>query len=103
MPCLLRCFVRHTHMQTTHGLYAQLCLTLCNLMDCSPPGSSVHEIFQARILEQTAILPPGDLSDPGIEHTSLHWQEADSLPLHHLVSPRRGLKSSIGGEMGKHT
>ena len=55
MPCLLRCFVRHTHMQTTHGMYAQLGLTLCNLMDCSPPGSSVHEIFQARILEQTAI------------------------------------------------
>ena len=48
MPCLLRCFVRHTHMQTTHGMYAQLGLTLCNLMDCSPPGSSVHGIFQAR-------------------------------------------------------
>ena len=29
----------------------QLCLTLCDLMDCSPPGSSVHEISQARILE----------------------------------------------------
>ena len=32
-------------------LVAQLCLTLCNTMDCSLPGSSVHEIFQARILE----------------------------------------------------
>ena len=31
---------------------AQLHLTLCNPMDCSPPGSSVHGIFQARILEQ---------------------------------------------------
>ena len=30
---------------------AQLCLTLCDPMDCSLPGSSVHEIFQARILE----------------------------------------------------
>ena len=29
----------------------QSCLTLCNPMDCSPPGSSVHGIFQARILE----------------------------------------------------
>ena len=29
---------------------AQLCLILCNLLDCSPPGSSVHGIFQARIL-----------------------------------------------------
>ena len=36
-------------------LVAQLCLTLCNPMDCSPPGSSVHEIFQARILEWVAI------------------------------------------------
>ena len=33
----------------------QLCLTLCNPMDCSLPGSSVHGIFQARILEWVAI------------------------------------------------
>ena len=34
---------------------AQMCLTLCDPMDCSPPGSSVHEIFLARILEWVAI------------------------------------------------
>ena len=34
---------------------AQSCLTLCNPMDYSPPGSSVHGIFQARILEWVAI------------------------------------------------
>ena len=33
----------------------QLCLTLCNPRDCSPPGSSVHGILQARILEWVAI------------------------------------------------
>ena len=33
----------------------QLCLTLCKSMDCSPPGSSVHGILQARILEWVAI------------------------------------------------
>jgi len=33
----------------------QLCLTLCNPMDCSPPGSSIHAIFQARVLEWGAI------------------------------------------------
>ena len=33
-----------------YGLVAKLCLTLCDPMDCSPPGSSVHGIFQARIL-----------------------------------------------------
>ena len=34
---------------------AQLCLTLCDLMDCSPPGSFVHGVFQARTLEWVAI------------------------------------------------
>ena len=34
---------------------AQLCLTLCDPMDCSLPGSSVHGIFQGRILERVAI------------------------------------------------
>ena len=45
---------------------AQLCLTLCNPLDCSLPGSSVHQIFQARILEWVDPLLPGDLPDPGI-------------------------------------
>ena len=34
---------------------AQSCLTLSNPMDCSPPGCSVHGIFQARVLEWGAI------------------------------------------------
>ena len=34
---------------------AQLCLTLTNPMDCGLPGSSVPEIFQARVLEWDAI------------------------------------------------
>ena len=34
---------------------AQSCLTLCNPMDCSPPGSSDHAILQTRILEWVAI------------------------------------------------
>ena len=34
---------------------AQLCLTLCNPMDCSPPGPSIHGILQTRILEWVAI------------------------------------------------
>jgi len=33
---------------------AQSCLTLRNPMDCGPPGSSVHGIFQARVLEWVA-------------------------------------------------
>ena len=34
---------------------AQLCLTCSDPMDCSPPGSSIHGIFQARVLEWGAI------------------------------------------------
>ena len=47
----------------------QSCLTLCNPMDCSFPGSSVYGILQARIWETLPF--PGDLSDPGIEPMSL--------------------------------
>ena len=36
-------------------LVAQLCPILCNPMDCSLPGSSVHEILQARVVEWVAI------------------------------------------------
>ena len=38
-----------------HAKLLQLCPTLCDAMDCSPPSSSVHGILQARILEQTAM------------------------------------------------
>ena len=48
-----------------------LCLTLCDPMDCSLPGFSVHGILQARILEWVAFLPPGELPNPGIEPASL--------------------------------
>ena len=42
-------------IQNAVGLVAQSCLTLCDSMDCSPPGFSVHRILQARILEWIAI------------------------------------------------
>ena len=58
---------------------AQSCLTLCNAMDCSLPGSSVHGILQARVLEWVAISSPGDLPDPGIEPGSPALQ-VNSLP-----------------------
>ena len=37
------------------SLVVQSCLTLCDTMECSPPGSSVHGILQARILQWVAI------------------------------------------------
>ena len=42
-------------IEWSEGLAAQSCPTLCNFMDCSPPGSPVHGILQARILEWVAI------------------------------------------------
>ena len=42
-------------MQNNWSEVAQSCLTLCDPMDCSQPGSSVYGIFQARILEWVAI------------------------------------------------
>ena len=44
---------------------AQPCPTLSNPMDCSPPGSSVHGIFHARVLEWGAIAL-GNVGDPGL-------------------------------------
>ena len=58
-------------------LVAQSCLTLCDLMDYSPPRSSVHGILQARILEWVT-KPFSKGSDPGLEPRSLALQ-ADSL------------------------
>ena len=46
------CVCVYTHM---HVKSLQLCPTLCDPVDCSPPGSSVHGILQARILEWVAM------------------------------------------------
>ena len=51
-------------------LVAQSCPTLCYPIDCSLPGSSVHGILQARILEWVAIPSSRGSSDPGIESMS---------------------------------
>ena len=53
-------------------LVAQSCLTLCNTMNCSPPGSSVHGIFQARKLEWVAIPFSRGSSPPG-DWTQVSW------------------------------
>ena len=44
-----------SNSRISHSLVAQFCPILCDPMDCSPPGSSVHGISQARILEWVAI------------------------------------------------
>ena len=57
----------------------QSCLTLCDTIDGSPPGSPVPGILQARILEWVAFPSPGDLPNLQIKPGSPSLQ-ADSLP-----------------------
>ena len=66
--------------------------SLCDPMDYSLLGSSVHGILQARILEEMLCPPPGDLPNPGIEpagSAAAPALQADSLPLSHQGSPHR--------------
>ena len=59
-------------LKVTYMLVVQSFLTLCDPMDCSPPGSSVHGILQARILQRVAILferiSPTQESNSGLLH-----------------------------------
>ena len=77
-------------------LLAKSCPTLCDLMDCGPPDSSVHDILQARILEWVAISSPRGSSQP-TDQTRISCKfpelQADSLPLSqprkpHLMAAR---------------
>ena len=67
-----------------HAQSLQSCLTLCDHTDCSPSGSSVRGILQARILEWVAMTRGS--SDPEIEPASPTLQ-AESLPLSNRGSP----------------
>ena len=58
------------HLQKVKVLVAQLCLTLCNLIDCSLPGSSVHGFSRQEYWSGLPCPPPGDLPNPGIELVS---------------------------------
>ena len=61
---------------------AQSRLTLCDPMDCNPPGSSVHGISRQEYWSGLPFPPPGDLPDPRIDPTFPMSPElqADSLP-----------------------
>ena len=77
------------------GLVSQWYPTLCDPMDCRPPGSSVRELSHVRILEWVAISYPGDLPDIGIEPRSPALQ-VDSVPLNHQGSPREAAHYPVG-------
>ena len=71
-------------------------------MGCSPPGSSVHEISQARILEWVAISFSRGSSDPGIE-PRFPVLQADSLPteLQGKPTPKPSRKISELGQLNQ--
>ena len=64
---------------------AQSCPTLSNPMDCSPPGSSIHGILQARVPEWGAIAFSVDKDDINISNCIIrkidicHWDGSDSV------------------------
>jgi len=58
----------------------------CDPIDCGPPGTSVHGIFQEVYWSVLSFPSPRDLLDPGTEPVSPAMQ-ADSLPLSHQGSP----------------
>ena len=83
--CVCACIQAYINMYTciheheSESEVAQSWLTLCDPMDCSLPGSSVHGIFQQEYWSGLPFPSPGDLPDPGIKpwSPSLH---ADALP-----------------------
>ena len=92
------------------GVFLSMCLLLltcfsrvqlCNLVDCSLPGSSVHGILQARILEWAAMSFSRGSFQPRnrtqVSHVYLHWKQG-SLPLAPTGKPLHMSVSSYCGE-----
>ena len=73
---------------------AQSCPTICAPVDCSPPGSSVHGILQARVLGGLPFPSPGDLPDPGIKPRSTALQ-ADTLTSEPPRKPSRPFRCDL--------
>ena len=72
----------------------QSCLTLCDLLDCNPPGSSVHGILQARILEWVVIpLSRGSSwSNPDLLHCRQILYCLNHQEVHHIIKYMQNLK-----------
>ena len=93
-PDLGRTHMLRTTKSVCVPLVAQSCLTLCDPMNCRPPGSSVHGIFHGKntgvgchFLLQGSFPTQG--SNPCLSCLlHLHWQ-TDSIPLRHLGSPTK--------------
>ena len=68
-------------------LVTQSCLTLCDPMDCSPPGSSIHEFSRQEYWSGLPFPSPGVLPNPGIKNLGLLHCKQILYHLSHLGSP----------------
>ena len=75
--------------------FAQSCPTLCDLMDCSPPGSSVHGIFQARVLEWVAIAFSESRSSLGIPAPCYCLATSKSILVNARMGKNQNSKSDV--------
>ena len=80
-------FSNFCHLSFLKVLVTQSCPTLCDPMDCSPPGSSVHGILQARILEWVAMAFSRGSSRSRESNPSLPYYRQILYCLSYLGSP----------------
>jgi len=87
-------------IQCMHGKFLQSCLTLCNPMNHSVPGSSVHGMLQARILECIVMPSSRGSSQPRdwtqVPDVYLHWQMGSLA----LIPPGKPIKIQSGANSG---
>ena len=82
--CLLQCMKMKSESEVT-----QSCPTLGDPVNCSPPGSSVHRIFQARVLEWGAIGFSWKLSSVAIFMLFQGAEDATEVPSHQVPANKR--------------
>ena len=77
-PCLFNLYVEWSEVKWSE-------VRLCDPVDCSPPGSSVHGIFQARILEWVAI---SFMRNAGLDEAGINLEKGEiSITLDMQMTP----------------
>ena len=93
--CIKFSYCQSSQQELLQEYFVCVCVCVCVLshsivslqpIDCSPPGSSVNRIFQARILEWDSISSSGDLPHPGMEPASLMYTCTGRRILHHCTN-----------------
>ena len=80
----------------SESVVTQSCPTLSNPMDCSPPGSSIHGIFQARVLEWGATAFSVGNASPGQNYSECGlWTDARLLMVHYCTQQQYKLRAHI--------